>query len=234
MVRISNLSNSRLLQIMCLLTLSFEAWAAGDGAAPWVGMSHAGRLCSGSNVANYGPYDYVTRKDKLRVVENAHFTPRVQNLTGGENAAGPTSDLNYTLKVIPNHHLALNSVMQFHALQVGKYQSLLKKGKQPGYSLNSPVECYLQRAINYSPSDATSRMLYAVFLQREGHLEQSAKQYEKALELAPMAQNIEYNYALVLVELKRYAAAREIAGRLYGDNFPLPGLKKKLKLANQW
>ncbi|MFT6051406.1 MAG: tetratricopeptide (TPR) repeat protein [Halioglobus sp.] len=233
MARSSFLSKS-CFRAVILLVLSVETWAAGDGHAPWMGMSHAGYPCSGSNVANYGPYDYVTRKDMLRVVENAHFTPRVQNLTGGENAAGPTSDLDYTLKVIPNHHLALNSAMQFHALQLGEYQRLSEKRKQTGYRLKSPVECYLQRAINYSPGDATSRMLYAVFLQRESQLKESAEQYEKALEIAPAAQNIEYNYALVLVDLKRFSAAREIAERLYGDDFPLPGLKKKLKAANEW
>jgi len=234
MARFSYLSTPCLLSVAVLLVVSIDTWAVGDGSAPWVGMSHAGFACSGSNVGNFGPYDYVTRKDVLRVVENAHFTPRVQNLQGGENAAGPTSDLDYVLKVIPNHHLALNSAMQFHVLQLGKYQQLSQKRKQTGYRLKSPVECYLQRAINYSPGDATSRMLYAVFLQREGQLKQSAQQYEKALELAPTAQNIEYNYALVLVELKRYEPAREIAKRLYGDNFPLPGLKKRLQAAKEW
>jgi hypothetical protein len=139
MVRCSFLSKSCFRAVL-LLVLSGESWAVGGGHAPWMGMSHAGHPCSGSNVANYGPYDYVNRKDMLRVVENAHFMPRVQNLTGSGKAAGPTSDLDYTLKVIPNHHLALNSTMQFHALQLGEYQRLKKEEQQTGYRLKKKLK----------------------------------------------------------------------------------------------
>ena len=219
------------IRLFCISTV---AWAVGDGHAPWVGESLAGISCTGSNPMNYGPYDYITRKDKLAVVENAHFNQSVQQLVAGINAAGPTTDIDYTLRVIPNHHGALNSAMQFEILEERNLRAVeIQKGKT-GYKLRSPVECYMQRAVNYSPLDGTSHMLYAVFLHRKGQLEEAEKRYQIALKVSPGVPNIEYNYGLLLVDLGKYAQAREIAQRLYTTKFPLKGLKKKLVSQDEW
>lgn len=211
-----------------------NALALGVGSAPWVGESFRGVVCNGSNPSNFGPWDYTRNQNHLSVVHKAHFTSKVEQLRGGENATGPTSDIDYVLKVFPNHHRALNSAIRFHSRNKRKgYKAYQDKG-MTGYSLRSPVECYLQRAINYSPNDAVSIMLYASLLYQEGNLELSLQNYKKARGLSPNSTNIEYNYALLLVDLQQYEEARSIAKKLYTAGFPLPGLKNKLIRADQW
>jgi hypothetical protein len=211
-----------------------QAHALGEGTAPWVGDSFRGTPCTGSNAGNFGPWDYTRSQDKLPVVHNAHFTTRVEQLQGGENAAGPTSDLDYVLKVCPNHHRALNSALLFHYGDERQQYKSFQDKNVPGYKLHTPVECYLQRAINYSPKDSVSRMLYAGLLHRSDHLDLAKKQYDIARKLSPNSPNIEYNYALLLVDMEEYNEAKEIAQSLYSKGFPLPGLKNKLVHANMW
>jgi len=221
------------LAFLILLSASMKLLALGDGDAPWVGESFNGVPCNGSVARNFGPYDYLIRGN-MAVVHKAHFTPRVEQLLGGENAAGPTSDLDYVLKVIPNHHRALNSAQMFHfGEQRNGYEAQNRKGLT-GYKLKSPIECYYQRALNFRPHDAISRMLYATLLQRSGKNELALKQYEQSLRDQPGAANIQYNYALLLVDMEQYEEARKLGLHLYTNGFPLPGLKKRLIAAGYW
>lgn len=207
--------------------------AKGDGVANWVGESFAGAPCRGSEPGNFGPYDYLVRGD-MGVVHKAHFTPRVQFLQGGENAAGPTSDLDYVLKVIPNHHKALNSALTFHyRAERGAYSIENDKG-MTGYRLRSPIECYLQRAIDFRPHDAISRMLFASLLHKTDQFNRAKREYEIALEDDPHSVDLRYNYALLLADMRKWEESRTIAIELYSRGFPLPGLKNKLIRAGQW
>jgi tetratricopeptide (TPR) repeat protein len=207
--------------------------ANGVGHAPWVGNDLNGAPCTGSDQKNYGPWDYRKHQGALPVVEKAHFTRRIELLVGGENDEGPATDIDYTLTKCPNHHRALNSMMQFHLINRGT--SLARSGSfTAGWQLYSPAECYFQRALNYAPDDETTYMLFASFLHREGKTELAKQQYEKARELAPRSPNIEYNYALLLVDMQQYAEARQIAEDLYAHGFPLPGLKNKLVGVGEW
>ncbi|MFN3239348.1 MAG: hypothetical protein ACE37D_20160, partial [Pseudomonadales bacterium] len=185
--------------------------------------------CNGNNPANYGPYDYMLDKDKLKVVENYHFRPETEALMGGGAGLYPSGGIDYTLTVIPNHHRALNSAIRLH------FQLALRSGRiDPKEALRSPAECYLQRAVNYAPGDATSHMLYGVMLHRSGRMEEALVEYRIAMKLAPGAPVIEYNYALALADKGQYADAKQIATKLYDGGYPLPGLKNKLKAAGSW
>src|SRR4051812_47506028 len=61
----------------------------------------------GSLANPYGPFDYRTSKDKLDIVEGAHFTPDVETLRSGSTGS-LGADIDYTLRTSPNHHRALN------------------------------------------------------------------------------------------------------------------------------
>ena len=163
------------------------------------------------------------------MVELNHFTPKVEQLQGGLNSTGPTTDIDYTITKFPNHHRALNSALQWHLME---RDATPRQGT--GFVLKTPMECYFQRALNYAPDDAITHMLYAALLQREARPEQAAKHYETARELAPNTPNIEYNYALLLLDLERYSEARDIAEKLYAQGFPLLGLKNRLVAQEQW
>jgi len=199
------------------------------GHAPWVGESLKGIPCRGES-ENFGPFDYLqrhSRMSELRIVEKHHFGPQVEQLIGGMRTGDPKSvpsEIHYTLKAWPNHHRALNSIIQYQLIKLG--------GKK--FTRFPPAECYLQRAIKFSPEDGTTRMLYANLLQRTGHKKSALKQYEKALALKPKGVQVKYNLALLLVDLKKYERAKGYATDLYAKGFPLPGLKNKLKKAGYW
>lgn len=203
--------------------------APNKNSAPWLGDTLTGAPCQGKG-QGYGPYDYIQRnafRDNFNLVQIAHFTPEVQNLISGKSGH-LTDDLDYTLRAWPNHHPALQSISQYQQLH---QTSLDKRYKR---KTTSPVECYFQRAIYFSPKDAIAHMLYAIFLQKSDKPKMSAEQYEKALEISPDISSIHYNYGLLLVDMKQYDKAQYHAKQAYAAGYPLPGLKKRLSKAGYW
>ena len=192
--------------------------------APWLGESLKGRPCT-KQTQGFGPFDYTLRYtmiNKLHLVESAHFTPSVENLIKGKTSTQLIDDMEYTLRAWPNHHRALNSLI--------KYKLLYPRKKQP----TSQVECYFQRAINFSQKDSTTRMLYGMYLHKTKNISMAEKQYEIAIELSPNNPVIRYNYGLLLFGQKKYAIAQEQAIIAYKAKFPLNGLKNKLKRVKFW
>lgn len=213
-----------------LILLSSTTWSSPVGHAPWVGTTLAGVNCSGDR-ENFGPYDYLLRAQlsgKLGIVEKYHFGPQVERLisgmTGNRSPKSIGGELYYTLKAWPNHHRALNSVIRFQFMYP----------KESSIRQRPPAECYLQRAIRFSPKDATAHMLYGIFLQRAGNNTEALEHYRIATELSPNDMQIKYNLALLLVELRQFEEARRYANEVYSANYPLPGLKKKLVRAGHW
>ncbi len=107
--------------------------------------------------AMYGPYDYVKEPDKVPIVNQGHFSDRVERLLGGKSSSTPGGDLNYTLRAIPNHHRALVAAERF-----------AEKTKQdPPPEMQYTVECWYERALRLSPEDHVARLLYASYLARQ-------------------------------------------------------------------
>jgi hypothetical protein len=210
------------------LDISMNVHAGPIGHAPWVGETLKGAPCRGGS-ENFGPFDYLQRHslpNELGIVEKYHFGPQVEQLISGMRTGpmGVPDELDYTLRAWPNHHRALNSAIQYQMLK-------LNKNKNARYP---PAECYLERAIKFSPEDGITRMLYGNLLQRARYKTRALQQYEQALELKPENVQIKYNLALLLVDLGKQKRAREYALELYSKGFPLPGLKDKLKKSGHW
>jgi len=209
-----------LVTFICLFFTSTSIFAKNS---PWVGQAFNGAQCQGKGTG-YGPFDYTIRNqllDKLALVEKHHFSPNVEALIKGESGS-LLSDIDYTLRAWPNHHRALNSLSRYNLL-------FPKKPK-----LKTPVECYFQRAINFSPKDATTSMLYAIHLHKTKRYKTAQKLYAQAIKLSPNNPVIRYNYGLLLFDLKKYALAQKQAVIAYNENFPLNGLKNKLKRVKHW
>ncbi|MET0106820.1 MAG: tetratricopeptide repeat protein [Sedimenticola sp.] len=203
----------------------FRAQKAQKNSAPWIGEEFSGAPCRGKR-QGFGPYDYLNRsvlKGELIIVEGSHFTPEVEALVRGKTGVEPLSDTDYTLRAWPNHHRALNSVTRYHFQQ-----------KKKGIRLPTPPECYYMRAINFSPKDATTYMLYAMYLHKSGKMDDAEEKYNKALEIKPNDIQIHYNYGLYLVDRKRFEDAKHHAEIVYSYSFPLSGLKNKLRNAGYW
>lgn len=204
----------------------YDGFSTVTKEAPWIGDTLTNTACVGKPTV-FGPYDYNDRDTyykELGLVEGAHFNYKVEQLQEGalskHNLYG---DIDYTLRAFPNHHRALNTIIRFRMLH-GSYQRA---------DLQQP-ECYLQRALNFAPEDATTHMLYAMYMHKLDRFDDALSKYEKALSLSPNNIEIQYNLALLLTEMKRFEEAKKYAVNVYAKKYPLQGLKKKLKAAGHW
>lgn len=193
----------------------------GGGAA----RAQAGSPACGSLQNHYGPYDYRTDKQKLPIVDGAHFTAPVEAvIRGSTTSSGPGSDLNYTLAAFPNHHRALMSVM--------RYGEKLKWA--PPKDMPWSVECYFDRALRFRPDDGVARMIYASFLSKTKRDAEAAKQLEIVAAAAQDNAFTYYNVGLIYFELKNYEKSLVNAHKAYGLGFGSPELRDQLKGAGKW
>jgi len=221
------LSRAFAVLVVCLMTVVAMSVSA-QGKAPWVGKTLNGQPCRGGQLPT-GPFDYLQRDrsaevaEVLHLAERDHFDKGVETLTKGMSTT-PLGDIDYVLKVFPNHHRALNSAMQFS----------LRRKKHPAEAKGLPAECYLQRAIKFSPDDGVPYRLYGYYLHRKNRYAEALKVNEQALRFYPKDVMLNYNTGLILVELKKYDRAMELARPLYDAGLTLPGLKDKLIAARKW
>jgi hypothetical protein len=173
---------------------------------------------------HHGPLDYRMRGQiNLEIVEVAHFTPEVEaGVRGTSGYLG--GDLDYTLKAIPNHARALNTIAKI---------SLRDKVVQIPHS-TYPVACYFDRAIRFAPDDGAVRAIYGSYLLSLGKLDDAEAMFVNALEMMPEDAAVHYNAGLLYFKQKKYEKARLHAKKAYDMGFPLPGLKKMLTQAGQW
>ncbi len=171
-----------------------------------------------------GPFDY--RKptgDTLQLVEQYHFTPDVEALRHG--ATGQIGDdLDYTLRVFPNHPRALAALVGL--------QFKLKTDRPRGTKW--PVACYFDRAIRFVPDDGNVRVIWGVYLLRLGKTKEAIEQFNEATKLGEDSVTLHYNAGLAYFDLGDYEKSVEHAKRAYALGTALPGLKKMLVKAGKW
>ncbi len=172
----------------------------------------------------YGPFDYVTQKNLLGVVEKHHFTPRVEALVGGVTSVHVGEDIDYTLKAFPNHHRALLSLAR-----LGK-----KTNSSQPVGLAYAVECYFERALRFRPSDGIVRMIYARYLFQDRRAPQASQQLEQAVAAADDDPFIHYNVGLLYLEHENYALALAHAHKAYALGFAQTALRDRLQLLGKW
>lgn len=171
----------------------------------------------------YGPYDYRTERDKLQVVEDVHFTAKVELLRGGERGF-IGGDLDYTLHSSPNHHRALASM--------AKLSERDKKRKPDG--ARYPVECYFDRAVRFRPEDTKVRVLYAQFLHKNKQTPEALRQLEVAQHHAGDDPVANYNIGLVYYQLREYDRALMLAHKAKQLGLAEEQLEKLLKREGKW
>jgi hypothetical protein len=211
--------------LLCSISPAIMAWK-GDTLSPFVGTNLHGKKCTAQGVP-FGPFDYLQREKlaaELEVVEETHFSESVERLDAGQTSSA-INDIHYTLMSWPNHHRALHSALRYRLQNLGDW---------PIENSATPAECYLQRAIKFSPKDPIPYMLYGIFLHQVKQYDEALKAYRNANRLLPNDILTQYNIGLVLVELKKYKEAEQVAKKVYGAGFPLPGLKNKLVAAGHW
>lgn len=172
----------------------------------------------------FGPFDYRSAQAKLPIVEKYHFTPAVEALVRGSTTVLPGSDLDYTLRVFPNHHKALISLVRYG-----------EKMKSPHPSgLNYPVECYFDRALRFEPDDTIVRMLYARYLSKLGRPQEARQQLDRATTLAGENAFSHYNIGLIYFDFKDYDKALVQAHKAIALGFTQPDLREQLQTVGKW
>jgi tetratricopeptide (TPR) repeat protein len=173
---------------------------------------------------SFGPYDYRTASvGTLKMVEDYHFTPKVERLVAGQSGE-IDGDLDYTLRVFPNHHRALLSLAKF---------SIQKKTTKL-VNMHYRVPCWFERGMRYAPTDGEVHAVYGYYLTRLGKNEEALEALQRAIELGSDSGNTYYNLGLVQVSLKKYDEALANAKIARERGFTLPGLKRKLEALGRW
>lgn len=187
------------------------------------GGAHARPECGNLN-EGYGPFDYRTQRNELKIVEGVHFLPFIENLIRGKTSVSPGGDIDYTLRASPNHHRALLAMMRLAE----------KEKRDRPFGSRYTIDCWLDRAERFAPNDAMVKTLYGTFLLEKGRNEEGVKKLEEALGLAGDSANVHYNLGLAYFDLKDYDRALASAHKAYRLGFPLPGLRNKLERAGKW
>lgn len=180
--------------------------------------------CALGHEGGFGPYDYYNPASAgaLANVTGAHFHSGVRAMERG--AAG---DLDYTLRAIPNHPMALDVV--------SRLDFEIRAGRKPGNKkLTRTVDCYFARAIHFSPKIGVTYYLYGLHFHRGNEYEDAVEQYAKAEEFGMRSAEFHYNYGLLLADMGELDGAMIRAKKAYGSGFPLPGLKARLEKAGAW
>lgn len=184
-----------------------------------VGPSDCGPL---SGPGQYGPFDYRNQKSKIGVVEQHHFKPHAEHLTG--DLGYIAGNIDYTLRAVPNHHRALLSMVKL------------------GEKLNAPhpkgatysVDCYFERALRFRRDDVIVRMIYATYLAKNGRLPEALGQLKQATDQAGDYGFTHYNIGLVYFDLKEYDKALVQAHKAVELGWPQTALGDQLKAISKW
>lgn len=205
--------------------------------APWVGETLDGRACEQFEAQGVGPWDYTSPKDRtdnLKLVEGAHFTSNVRSLIRGATAVSPLHDLEYTIRAFPNHYPALYTMIRY-ATERAFARQAAKAWVRPGRRgrIPTPPECYLTRAIAFSPDDHHLHVLEGLFYHRKGLHPRAHAAYNRAIAIAPDSAEANYNFALLLADMGRYEEARRHGQHAYELGYPLDGLRHRLQAAGQ-
>jgi tetratricopeptide (TPR) repeat protein len=172
----------------------------------------------------YGPYDARTDHAKLPVVMFYHFTPAIENLIEGTNTTTVGSDLDYTLRAVPNYHRALIAMVRLAERQ---------KTDKPR-TVRYTVECWFQRAIAFRADDAIVRMIYSTYLNKKRRVADANAQLEAATVYAKDNGFTHYNIGLHYFDLKNYDKALAQAHKAMALGFTLTELKTQLVSVGKW
>ncbi len=208
---------------MWVLLLPIELAIAATEDPTSIDDYRCGRL---SSPGQYGPYDYRTATTQQKyLVEAGHFNLNTELLIKGTSTPRPGPDINYTLRVFPNHPRALKSAMELEERE---------KTKNPPDSTGYSMECWFNRALRFTPDDPEVRLVYGIFLLRQGKNNAAVEQLELARAGGLSSGNFNYNLGLAYFRAKEYEKARVQAYKAKELGFELEGLKNLLTKAGQW
>lgn len=157
-------------------------------------------------------------QDRIALVERFHFTPDVEALIKGQSSTIP-SDIDYTLRQIPNHYRALDTMARWQ----------LKFPHKESDKDYSNITCYFERAFDLFPNDPMLQFVFGVSQHRNKDFKEALRAYTKAEELGLTSAELYYNFGLVYVDLGDKEKAVHYAEKAYALGYKPPGLNIKIK-----
>ena len=156
----------------------------------------------------------------FEMVESAHLANMEKRLKTNQGEVASWRDIEYVLNHIPNHPKALWYLIRF---------SREFKDYKP-----QDADVFFEKAIQWSPEEPNTRVLYGLHLQKYPKLKEVIEQYNIALKYDPNHVEAHYNLGLALLEAGDIDSAKLHAKKAYELGYPLPGLREKLKKLNAW
>lgn len=204
---------------------SLSVPAFGKGLSP----SECGPLANSLGPFDYRKARYMTEKGEfsdrlLRDVEVNHFHPEIEYLMSSGRVAYFGGELDYTLRMYPNHHRALATMVR-----LGKKMGLTK-AKGAKYQ----VECYFERAIRFLPNDHIVRGLYANFLMEAGRRDEAEFQLDRAAYDAQGIAIAQFNVGLLYMMSGNLDKALRQAHTAQGLGFDISRLQRLLEEKGAW
>ncbi|MGQ0834950.1 MAG: tetratricopeptide repeat protein [Gammaproteobacteria bacterium] len=176
---------------------------------------------------NYGLTDYRLReissatKRALADLDSHHTNPAVEAMFRGAYGGEVKADLNFTLVHSPNHHRALQALVQYD--RAG--------GKAGGFPA---TECYFHWAQVFAPDDSRVWMIGGYYFWTKGDRSRAETWYRQALQFDPEYADAHYNLGLLYFELADFERSLEHARAAYEAGYPLVGLRNKLERSGHW
>jgi len=200
--------------------------------AGFLGEEVCGSVTQGSGV---GPWDYndpqmrVPTGDapqtRLKLVENTHFKPEVERLAV-PNKQQLYGDIAYTLRVIPNHFRALDSVSRLERQSGGKLPG--SNGKPP-----NTADCWFDRAMRFKPRDGMVYYVFGIHNHALKRYEMAETAYLSAQQFGVTTPQLNYNLGLLYTDMKQFDKAFEQAKIAYGGGIQFPALRERLNAAGK-
>lgn len=185
----------------------------------------------------FGPFDYRpdkyiyettygSHKARVNIVERAHFTIETEMLVSRKTGlvVSTGADLSYTLRVFPNHHKALMTLIAL---------SEKEKTDKPRDSIYT-VDCWFRRGVAWKPDDNVVKMIYSTYLEKTNRRSEAEALLDAAARQAGDNVFTHHNLGLVYFDMKMYDKALFHANKTYSLGMTIPTLKDQLKSVNKW
>jgi tetratricopeptide (TPR) repeat protein len=176
--------------------------------------SECGKLHNSTGPHDFRDPDPARRWDVNDTWKN-HYDPAITRMNQGEFSQRVMHDIDFLLRVFPNHVPALRLLMDFER----------GGGKLAAYRT---VDCYFDRARRFASDDVPIVLLEAAYFKKKGNNKRARESYEDALLMLPESADVTYAAGLFYADVGEYPRAVELAKMAYGRGYPLPGLQRKL------
>ena len=194
----------------------------------------------------YGPFDYYDPpKGSLSLVERPHFGAITQERAKRGDWCWYWSDLDYTLRVFPNHPRAIEAMAEYlkehQACPKDNKAAALKDivaGIEEGDWREKNADYYYEIGIKFRPKQTAARILYGKYLYKMGRLKDALKQLSDAEKLDPASGETHYYMGLAYADSGDYLNAKSHAIKAHKLGYKVdeksPDLRGKLVKAGVW